>query len=217
MPSINEFCHISSASPIPCGCPMKFNSKKINGQPANQAAWPWMVSYGPKRIHICGGVLISSKYILTVAHCLHSNDDDEPIDFSNTEIRIVITSLNDITYENLFSIRKASLHNNFNPNTYKNDIALIRLDQSVIQMLCLPRFTSYIYLPLNTTVIAIAWGHLIDPNSLIPTHLQQTYLPVLPIITNLCLNKKSIHLINNFVLIMKMVFPIYVKVIVDHH
>ena len=131
------------------------------------------------------------KYILTAADCLYSNDDDEPIDLSNIEIRIGITNL---TYEILFSIQKASLHNDFNPNTYKNDIALIRLDQSVIQMLCLPRFTSYIYPPVNTTVIAIGWSYLIDPlinpNSVIPTHL-----PVLPIIqninnTNLCFGQE---------------------------
>jgi secreted trypsin-like serine protease len=190
---------MSTTSPIPCGCPIQSNSKIINGQPANQSAWPWMVSYGPKRIHICGGALIAPEYILTAAHCLHSNDENDPIDISNIEIRIGVTNLNDVTHENLFSIRKLTLHNDFNPNTYKNDIALIRLDRTVIQsdtiqMLCLPRFTSYIYPPVNTTVIAIGWGHTIDPlinpNSLIPTHLQQILLPVLPIVKNLCFDQE---------------------------
>ncbi|CAF1332735.1 unnamed protein product [Adineta steineri] len=77
-----------------------------------------MISYGPEP-----------------AHCLYS------IDISNIEIRICITNSNDISYENLFSIQKVILHKDFNPNTYKNDIALIRLDRSIIQMLYLPRFT----------------------------------------------------------------------------
>lgn len=174
------FLHHSTISSIPCGRP---NSKIINGQPANQSAWPWIVSYGPKHIHMCGGTLITPEYILTAAHCLYSYDENNPI-----EIRIGLTNLNDITHKNLFSIRKILLHNDFNPNTYKNDIALIQLNRSVIQsdtiqMLCLPRFTSYIYPPVNSTVIAIGWGHTIDPlinpNSLTPTHLQQTNLPVL--------------------------------------
>lgn len=197
-PSINERCSMLTILPIPCGCPIILNSKIINGQPANQSAWPWMVSYGPKRIHICGGTLITPEYILTAAHCLYSTDDDDdnnPIDISTIEIRIGLTDLNNVTDENLFSIRKIILHRDFNSNTYKNDIALIRLDRSVIQsdtiqMLCLPRFTSYLYPPVNSTVIAIGWGHTIDPlinpDSLTPTNLQQTTLPVLPIINNQC-------------------------------
>ncbi|CAF0965524.1 unnamed protein product [Rotaria magnacalcarata] len=202
--SPNESCHMSTTSPIVCGCPIKSSSKIINGQPANEAAWPWMVSYGPKRIHTCGGALITPEYILTAAHCLYSNDKTNPIDIENIKIRIGITNLTDVTYENLFSIRKATLHNDFNPNTYKNDIALIRLDRSVtqsdtIQMLCLPRFTSYAYPQVNTTVMAIGWGHTIDPllnsNSQISTQLQQTSLPVLSIIktinnTNLCFDQE---------------------------
>lgn len=200
----NKSCHSFTEPPITCGCPIKTHSKIINGQSSYEGEWPWMVSYGPKRIHTCGGALIAPEYILTAAHCLHSYDKDNPIDVLNIEIRIGITNLNDVTYENLYSIRKATLHNDFNPNTYKNDIALIRLDRSVIQsdtiqMLCLPRFTSYTYPQVNTTVIAIGWGHIIDPlinpNSQISTQLQQTSLPVLPIFktennTNLCFDQE---------------------------
>ncbi|CAF1004487.1 unnamed protein product [Adineta steineri] len=98
-----------------------------------------MISYGYKRKHICVGTFTTSEYVLTAAHCLYS------IGISNIEIRICITNSNDISYENLFSIQKVILHKDCNPNTYKNDIVLIRLDRSIIQMLYLPHFT-YIYI-----------------------------------------------------------------------
>lgn len=198
--STDQSCQMSTTiSSIACGCPMISNVKIINGQPANRSAWPWMISYGPKRIHICGGTLITPEYILTAAHCFHSNDADNPIDLSSIEIRIGLTDLLDVTRENLFSIRKVILHDHFNSNTYQNDLALIRLDRLVhrsdnIQMLCLPRLTSHVYPPVDSIVIAIGWGHtvdpLMDPNSVTPTHLQQTILPVLPIVNNRCFEQE---------------------------
>lgn len=32
--------------------------------------WPWMVSVRANGSHICAGTLISSRWVLTVAHCL---------------------------------------------------------------------------------------------------------------------------------------------------
>ncbi len=55
-----------------------------------------MISYGPRRIHICRGALIAPEYILTEAYCLHANDDDDSINLPIIEIRIGITNLNDI-------------------------------------------------------------------------------------------------------------------------
>lgn len=188
IPIRNKSCSASTLSPIPCGCPATVKSKIINGQPAHQSAWPWMISFGPKRLHICGGTLIAPEYILTAAHCFHSTDENNPLDISTIEIRIGLTNLQDVTNENLFFIRKLTVHDDFQPETYKNDIALIRLDRPVrlsdtTQILCLPRFTSSVYPPVNRTTIAIGWGHTIDPlkdpNSLLPSHLQQTSLPIL--------------------------------------
>lgn len=171
----------TSSTKCSCGCSKFESTKIINGQPAENGVWPWMVSFGPKRFHHCGGALITNEFILTAAHCF---DTDEPIDISKVEIRIGLTDLLNVTKENLYAIETLFLHHQFDRESYANDIALIRLDRPVFSILpiCLPDVSSSDYPPIGRQVVAIGWGHVDDPlTSPLPTKLQQTSLPVLPL------------------------------------
>ena len=46
----------------------------INGQWAARGAWPWQVMLKKNGRFICGGVLLSKRWVLTAAHCI---EDDE--------------------------------------------------------------------------------------------------------------------------------------------
>ena len=47
----------------------------LNGTPAEEGNFPWMVSLVNKwGINICAGVLISRKHVLTAAHCFDNRD-----------------------------------------------------------------------------------------------------------------------------------------------
>lgn len=57
----------------------------INGQRAARGAWPWQVvvytgiySFGQfERLTLCGGTLINDRWVLTAAHCIRVEEDDE--------------------------------------------------------------------------------------------------------------------------------------------
>jgi hypothetical protein len=42
----------------------------IGGEIAVQNSWPWQISVALGQTHICGGSLISPKWVVTSAHCL---------------------------------------------------------------------------------------------------------------------------------------------------
>ena len=51
------------------------NNRIINGFKAVPHSWPWMISLGftgklDQQLHACGGALISSRFVLTAAHCV---------------------------------------------------------------------------------------------------------------------------------------------------
>lgn len=121
----------------------------INGKIAKRNAWPWFallliqrVNSG-KRSAECGGTLINEKFVITAAHCV-LEQGRRPIRTSRLTIRLGELDLKQPGDGEIdYGVARILAHPNFQPKTFKNDIALIELDKQVtfserISPACLP-------------------------------------------------------------------------------
>uniref|UniRef100_A0A7M4FLE6 Chymotrypsin-like elastase family member 2A n=1 Tax=Crocodylus porosus TaxID=8502 RepID=A0A7M4FLE6_CROPO len=142
-----------------CGMPafIPIASRVVGGENAKPHSWPWQVSLQiiepGRQIHVCGGTLIATNWVLTAAHCA--------VQQSPAEI-------------NLFP----SL--SFLGLCFRNDLALIKLSQRVrpnnkIQPACLPPAGSI--LPNRFFCFITGWGRLSTGGPL-PEVLQEARMPI---------------------------------------
>ena len=135
----------------------------VGGGPVQKGQWPWIVSIMKKNFesyeHICGGSIISEKYILTTAHCLVSVSD-------LSQLLIGIGS-NRIETSWKIQVEDFIIHQDYLSDSIYNDIALIRLKKKltfneIISSICLPVLDSEeglkAYPSTNSEVSIAGWG-----------------------------------------------------------
>ncbi|XP_046410410.1 brachyurin-like [Neodiprion fabricii] len=93
----------------------------IGGHDAAPGEFPWVAAIWAEGIFFCGGSLVSPLYVLTAAHCVHR--------FSNFYVIMGAHELY-VRSEATRQSRNTTtviIHEDFEPKSYKNDIALLRL------------------------------------------------------------------------------------------
>ncbi|XP_071068805.1 transmembrane protease serine 11D [Dasypus novemcinctus] len=150
----------------------------IGGIKAEEGDWPWQVSLQRNNFHICGGTLISNTWILTAAHCFRSS--------SNPRQWTVNFGLSTTVPALRMRVRSIVIHDNYEPITRENDIALMQLERGVtftrnIHTVCLPVASQNI--PPGSTAYVTGWGSLEYGGNTV-TELQQVQVRIIS--NNVC-------------------------------
>ncbi|XP_004764376.1 transmembrane protease serine 11B-like [Mustela nigripes] len=162
----NNCCGRPSNSIIP-------GNRIVNGENALVGAWPWQASMQWKGQHYCGASLISSRWLLSAAHCFakKNNSDDWTVNFGTVVNKPYMTQ----------KVQNIIFHENYSSPGVYNDIALVQLAEEIsftkyVRRICLPE--AKMKLSENASVVVTGWGTLYM-NGPLPVKLQQASLKII--------------------------------------
>ncbi|XP_043273178.1 CLIP domain-containing serine protease 2-like [Venturia canescens] len=146
---------------LPADCGSDLSQRIVGGEVTDLTEFPWMVllEYDKPngKTTACGGVLITSRYVLTAAHCIKGAGLPKSWSLNAVRLGEYDTSTDrdcvpdgdgsEVCAEPTVTVRiaEAIVHESYRPNArdQQNDVALLRLAENVqftsyIQPICLP-------------------------------------------------------------------------------
>ncbi|KAI5609289.1 complement factor I [Silurus asotus] len=139
----------------------KRRKRVVGGEEALPTQIQWQVAVQEDgKIH-CGGAYLGGCWVLTAAHCVRKKPQAFRIKFS------LWKKLSQQSTTDSVPVKDIIIHRDYNPRTYQNDIALIRLDElshskeclhpnPAVRSVCVPWST--LQFPPNHTCTISGWG-----------------------------------------------------------
>ncbi|XP_040158699.1 uncharacterized protein LOC120897712 [Anopheles arabiensis] len=172
-----------------CGMSNGTHTRVVGGVDAQLNAWPWMAALGYRSTSfelnagprfLCGGTLITTLHVLTVAHCIQ------------TALYFVRLGEHDITSDQDGAnpvdiyIQRWVVHERYDEKKIYNDIALVLLQKSVtiteaVRPICLPLEAKQRTKDLTYYAPFIAGWGAVGYNGPTAARLQEAQVVVLPV------------------------------------
>nr|XP_002708341.1 putative serine protease 47 [Oryctolagus cuniculus] len=159
----------------------KMAGKLYGGQDAAAARWPWQASLLYHSVHLCGAVLIDSRWLLSAAHCFLNKSKalgDYKILLGNTQL------YQQTQHTQKMSVSRILMHPDFEKlHSFGSDIAMLQLHLPVnftssIVPVCLP--APDVQLSSLTSCWITGWGMLTEEKRLSPPfNLQESEVGLL--------------------------------------
>ncbi|KAL2078684.1 hypothetical protein ACEWY4_026369 [Coilia grayii] len=153
------------------------NQRIVGGHDASAGAWPWQVSLQLRGQHFCGGSLITKDWVLSAAHCFYPSTNPAGLVVSLGRQSLTGTDTTEVSR----TVNTITIHHKYDPVSFDNDIALLRLSSSVtfsdyVRPVCLAASNST--LDSGTKTWVTGWG-TIDANINRPyPKLQEVEVPL---------------------------------------
>lgn len=173
-----------------CQCGVANPNRIVGGtevSPAHKYPWHVGLKYENGANYWCGGSIINNQYAMTAAHCFfdkygnRESDEGLVVGVADHDMSVSTDDVSGVT--RLVKVAKVILHPNYVSSGYDNDIALLKLSETLdlsknkeLRSVCLPADDSKNY--AGALGIAAGWGKLQYGGSQ-PDKLMEVTLPIL--------------------------------------